>query len=257
MQTTIMGGRGKRRRKMAPILGLLLLFFLSATAVAFAWWSSQPNRAHVKPDYMAKAHPIMSEGDWTGDYALGEGEGIWIPLPLAKELIGDGVRYEAETDSVILTSDTSVLHFKTGKLSATLNAKPFNMSFGAKKAEDGTLYLPFAPLQQLFGLTAVTDADTGIVTLTKPGRAIQKGEAPARGKAPNFAAPRENRIRSCTICPPDLPSSYGEKKRAGIEFKPPMVILVMRASAISRWSASRRRLRAPLPSKKSRMCRGR
>lgn len=182
MQTTMIGGRGKRRRKMTPILGLLLLFCLSAAAAAFAWWSSQPNRAHEKPDYMAKANPIMNKGDWTGDYAMGEGDGLWIPLPLAKELIGDGVRYEAETESVILTSDTTVLHFKTGKLGATLNAKPFNLSFGAKKTEDGTLYLPFAPLQQLFGLTAVTDATSGIVTLTQPGLAIQKGEVRASGK---------------------------------------------------------------------------
>ncbi|WP_271752130.1 glycosyl hydrolase family 18 protein [Cohnella sp. JJ-181] len=131
---------------------------------------------------MANAHPIMEKGEWTGDYALGEGEGLWIPLPLAKELIGDGVRYEAATESVILTSDTSVMHFKTGKLSATLNSKPFNMSFGAKKTEDGTLYLPFAPIQQLFGLAARTDAGTGIVSLLKPGTAIQSGEVSSGDK---------------------------------------------------------------------------
>lgn len=181
MQTT-MGGRVRRRRRVAPYLGLLLLFCVSAVAAALAWWSSQPNRAHVTPEYMTKAHPIMNRGEWTGDYALGEGEGLWIPMPLAKELIGDGVRYETETESVILTSDTSVLYFKTGKLNATLNSKPFNMSFGAKKADDGTLYLPLAPLKQLFGLNAETAAASGIVSLTKPEFAIQKAEVPAAHK---------------------------------------------------------------------------
>lgn len=182
MQTTTINGRGKRRRRTAPYLGLLLLFFLSAAAAAFAWWSSQPNGKHETPPYMAAAHPIMNKGEWTGDYALGDGEGLWVPMPLAKELIGDGVRYEEATESVILTSNTSVLHFNTGKLSATLNSKPFNMSFGAKKAADGTLYLPFAPLQQLFGLSVKTDASTGIVSLLEPGLAIQKGEVQAGKK---------------------------------------------------------------------------
>lgn len=181
MQTT-MSGRVRRRRRLAPYIGLLILFCLSAAAAAFAWWSSLPNRAHETPEYMAKAHPIMNNGAWTGDYAIGEGEGLWIPMPLAKELFGDGLRYEAKTESIIMTSDTRVLHFKTGELSATLNSKPFSLSFGAKKADDGTLYLPLAPLRQLFGLNAETAETTGIVSLTEPGLAIQKAEVPAANK---------------------------------------------------------------------------
>jgi spore germination protein YaaH len=161
---------------------LLFLFFASAAAVFFWFYLQRPNMSHETPEYMSEPHPIMIDGKWSEKAALGEGEGLLIPLEVAQQLLGDGVRYESGTESIILTTATRVLHFKTGTLDATLNSKPFELSFAAKKSEDGDLYLPFAPLKQLFGIQADIGKTSGIVTLHMPGQALQKAQVPDNAK---------------------------------------------------------------------------
>jgi spore germination protein YaaH len=157
-----------------------MLFIVSALATA--WWVwNLPNSQHVMPNYRSVTHPIMSEGKWTQTHALGEGDGLQIPLSVGEKLIGDGIRYEKSSNSVILTTQTRVLHFKIGELDGTMNRKPFNLHFAAQN-KDGTVYLPLAPLQELFGFQAETDPKTGIVTLLKPDQAIQRAEVPTSSK---------------------------------------------------------------------------
>ncbi len=192
-------GRRRRHNRTGPFLGLLLLFLLSASAVFVWWWVTQPNKEHETPEYMTNPHPIMLNGEWSKAYALGEGEGLWVPLTLVESMMGDGVRYEAGTESIILTTDKSVLHFKTGTLDATLNSKPFALRFGAKKVKDGTLYLPFAPLKQLFGISTETGGTTGIVTLQTPGQAIQRAVVPKSKNGNGVAQVRSGPKRSFPI----------------------------------------------------------
>ncbi|MBB6694812.1 SH3 domain-containing protein [Cohnella xylanilytica] len=193
MNTTIMTGRRRPpRRRKKPIIALLLLFAVSAAAVFFFWDKERPNLSHETPEYMAKPHPIMIDGQWSGAAALGEGDGLMIPLEIAQRLLGDGVRYESGTESIILTTATRVLHFKTGALDATMNRKPFTLSFAAKKSEDGELYLPFAPLKQLFGIQAAVGGQSGIVTLNRPGDSLQKARVPEGDKSGSVEA----RLRS-------------------------------------------------------------
>jgi spore germination protein YaaH len=128
----------------------------------------------------------MLNGEWSKLSALGDGDGLLIPLTIAQKLLGDGVRYEAKSESIVLTTESKVLHFKTGALDATLNRKPFELSFAAKKSEAGDLYLPIAPLTELFGIQADIGKQTGIVTLHQPKDLLQKAKVqgdPATSKS--------------------------------------------------------------------------
>ncbi|BBI35245.1 glycosyl hydrolase family 18 protein [Cohnella abietis] len=167
--------RSKKRSR--PWMLFLLLFVLAAVAVI--WWnaSNAPNSSYIKPEYSSKPFPIMIQGKWTSSFAQGTAEGLLIPISVAQQVMGEGIHYEEKTDSIILTTDTKVLHFKTGELDATLNRKPFSLRFAAKKIDD-VLYLPSAPLVELFGARIELAETTGIVTLTMPGEAIQHAGVP-------------------------------------------------------------------------------
>jgi Predicted glycosyl hydrolase len=181
LNTMAMTGRRRPRRRQGPILAFLFITAAIAAALLFWWISERPNTAHETPEYRSLPHPIMLDGEWSGTGAIGQGEGLLIPLKAAEKLLGDGVRYEEDSKSIILTTDKTVLHFKTGELDATMNRKPFTLSFAAKE-QDGELYLPFAPLKQLFGIQAVEAATSGIVTLQMPDQSIQTAEVPASSK---------------------------------------------------------------------------
>ncbi|MBB6677937.1 glycosyl hydrolase family 18 protein [Cohnella lubricantis] len=200
--------RPRPRGRLGRALALLLLFLASAAAVIVWWAVTRPNMSHEIPEYMARPHPIMIEGQWSQSTALGEGEGLLVPLSIAQRLLGDGVHYEAATETIILTTSTEVLHFKTGALDATLNSKPITLSFAARKSdEEGELYLPFAPLKQLFGIQADVGAQSGIVTLQLPESTLQTAVVPENaGK--NGVQLRSGPKRSYPIVE-DMPAGTG------------------------------------------------
>lgn len=175
MNTTVMTGRRKRKRR-GPVF-LFLLLVLAASAAVVWWGVNQPNKSRATLEYMDKPGPIMMNGQWLDAYAQGEGDGLLIPMKIADQLLGDGVHYEEESGSIILTTESKVLHFKTGELDATLNRQPFPLTFAAQTIED-ELYLPFAPLEQLFGIRAETGASSGIVTLAMPNSSLQHALVP-------------------------------------------------------------------------------
>ena len=172
-------GTRVRRRKSRHWLWLIFFLFLASAAVS-AWWAWQeterPNTEHVTPRYLLAPHAIMMDGEWTQSYAMGEGDGLLVPLHVGQMLGGDGIYYEQETDSVVLTTSTQVLHMKIGERDATMNHKPISLQFAAHK-EGETVYLPLAPLIELFGFQSEVNAETGIVTLYAPGQAVQPAEA--------------------------------------------------------------------------------
>ena len=181
MHATDLPGR-RRRRRVRPLFIYFLLFIAAAAAVV--WWfgfKDTASKERIVPDYMAHDAPIMLRGEWTNAYALGTGDGMRIPLEVAKQILGDGIRYEPETESIILTTDRDVLHFRTGDRKATLNSKPFSLAFAAQKTA-GELYVPLAPLAELFGLRAETGDSTSIVTLLQPGDSVQVGQVPVAAK---------------------------------------------------------------------------
>lgn len=184
MQTFDLPDRRRKRRRPGTLFLYALVFVAAAAAVV--WWfglRDTASKERIVPDYMAHAAPIMLRGEWTNAYALGSGEGMQIPVEVAQRILGDGIRYEKETESIILTTDRDVLHFRTGERKATLNRKPFTLAFAAQKSGD-ELYVPLAPLTELFGLQAEVGEQSGIVTLMQPGDSVQAGQVPAEAKKP-------------------------------------------------------------------------
>jgi spore germination protein YaaH len=176
METVMLPGYRRKRNKPTRWMALGALFVAAALAVLL-WSHISSNSSRATPVYMNVKHPIMLKGEWSGKHAIGEGEGLKIPLSVAQDLLGEEIRYEEKTETIVLTTNSKVLHLQTGKLGATLNRKPFKMSFTAEKNE-GELYLPLAPLKQLFGMEAEVGEGTGIVTLVVPGTPIQRAAVP-------------------------------------------------------------------------------
>ncbi len=177
VNTDVVTGSRRSRNCWGPWIFFLMLFVIAAVAVV--WWKAvnAPNTSYIKPDYTAKPNPIMVEGKWTNAFAKGTKEGLLIPITVAVQLIGEGIHYEEQTESIVLTTDTKVLHFKTGALDAILNRKPFAMRFAAEKVDD-QLFLPLAPLTELFGVKVEVGQASGIVTLFMPGDAISHAGVP-------------------------------------------------------------------------------
>ena len=168
--------RRRRTRRTAPILGMLfMLILLSAAAgAAYAWWERmQPNRDTIVPDYGA-AHPVFYNGEQLDGEARVRDANVLLPLDMIRAVLGEDVpiRYEADSESIIMTTADKVVRLKTAALTAEMNGEPFELTIAAE-VEGDVVYLPLAPVTVLYGLTAEVAEETGIVTLLRPGQGIQ------------------------------------------------------------------------------------
>lgn len=168
----------------------------------WGWQHYVPSFERITPVFDT-AHPLFYEGESTGYGALvaQEGESVKLPLKLVQELLGPDapIRYEEESESIILTTSNSVMHFKTDALTATMNQQTVNLSFAAEKQEE-TVYLPIEPLQELYGLQFDYAPSSSIVTVHKAAELIQTGtvtrqEAALRSE-PTIKAPIVETLQS-------------------------------------------------------------
>ena len=65
--------------------------------------------------------------------AIGEKEGLKLPLELIQKWIDPTIIYEKSSDSVIITTKDKVMRMKTTELSALMNEKPISLSFPVEK----------------------------------------------------------------------------------------------------------------------------
>lgn len=160
-------GRGFRR---------LLGFCVCIGIMAGAWAGYQllmPSNEQETPVFSVE-HPLFYKGEFMGAGALLEGDEIKLPIEAVTSMLGSEIpiRYEADSESIILTNGSQVLRMKTDTLTAKLGSKPFKLAV-APETRKGIVYVPLTPLNTLYGVQAQVSKVTGAVTLAKGGDSIQ------------------------------------------------------------------------------------
>ncbi|WP_334076045.1 MULTISPECIES: glycosyl hydrolase family 18 protein [Paenibacillus] len=178
--------RSSRRRGRGKWwLALLIL------AVGAYWYSAEilPNREHTEPVWKGKvAKPMFVGGELLEGSAIGDGEGLKLPLPTIQSVVDPNIRYEEESKSVILTTPKKLVLLKTNEKRGKVNNKPLSLRF-APEEEEGVLYLPAYLLKELYGMEVHEDADSGAVLLMKPGETVKHRLVRDDSKKDNFTAP--------------------------------------------------------------------
>ncbi|WP_441992417.1 glycosyl hydrolase family 18 protein [Paenibacillus sp. 2RAB27] len=161
--------------KKVILISALCLGMFAAGAGTFLMQQLAPNRTHVEPDFHELTKPIFYEGNYYKSSAIGEKEGLKLPLDFVQKWIDPTIIYEKSSDSVIITTKDKVMRMKTTELSALMNEKPISLSFPVEKKED-TIYLPVEPLKQLYAFEIRESAKSGAILLFKQGDVIKWGK---------------------------------------------------------------------------------
>lgn len=174
-------------------LSVFLFLFIAAAFASFGWFGYLkfiPSNEHQAPHYSA-ANPIIVRGADTAFGAVIENGEVKLPLPLLEELLGEDkpIHYEKDSGTLVLTTTDKVLRLKTEALTGLMNQNDsYQLSIAAEVVED-EVYIPSAPLEELFGLKMEYDQESGIVTLLQEGDAIQLAESLPEGGAAIRVAP--------------------------------------------------------------------
>ncbi|OCT14689.1 glycosyl hydrolase [Paenibacillus pectinilyticus] len=169
------GSEPLKSSKKIILVTALGLGMLAAGAATYLFQQFVPNRTHVDPDFHTISKPVFYEGNYNSTSAIGEKEGLKLPLELVQKWIDPNIIYEKSTDSVIITTKDKVLRMKTTELSALMNEKPLSLSFPVEK-KDETIYLPIEPLKQLYPFEIRESAKSGAILLFKQGDIIHWGK---------------------------------------------------------------------------------
>lgn len=191
--------RGRRRREGGSLKWLVLICGLIAMAAViwFGWQRFVPNNEEVTPEY-GKSHPIIVKGSVLKESAIIEDGSVKVPLPVVQQALelADAVHYEEKTGSIVLTNAHKVLHLKTNSLTARINSKPYELRFAAE-VKDKLVYIPTAPLEEMYGIQVEYDSKTDIVTILLAEQSVQQAEAPEESAIrtePTIRAPIVHRV---------------------------------------------------------------
>jgi spore germination protein YaaH len=208
-----------RRKRRGRGWALLFLFMVTVSVVtAWTLWYSKtygPVDTWMEPDYGADK-PIFYNGSLLEGSAIGEGEGLKLPLTLIQEIVDPNIVYEKETNSIIITTDRQLVRLVTDQLTGWLNDKPFELRFPIEVL-DGVVYVPTDPLERFYGISFEDTAAPARIVMRKPGDVIAWAVVPATaaGNKPEAAAIRqEPSIRSpivAELTPEARVSVWGEE----------------------------------------------
>jgi spore germination protein YaaH len=188
--------RKKSSNRTATRLFLFLILMIGLGAAASYWAYSEwmPN-SELKPMDYAGRKPIFYQGRQLEGQALGQNESLKLPLSIVQEVIDPSIIYEKSSDSVIITTKDKVIQLKTNQLSGMINQKPLSLHFPVE-IKDGTVYIPIAPLTQLYPMELRENTSTGAVQLLKGGDVLQWGKAGGRKSNDRYAVRHEPNIKS-------------------------------------------------------------
>ncbi|BFT69671.1 glycosyl hydrolase family 18 protein [Paenibacillus sp. P36] len=165
----------RRSSKKILLISSLIIGMFAAGAASFLWQQFAPNRTKVETEYHELSKPIFYQGNYYKLSAIGEKEGLKLPLELIQEWIDPSILYEKSSDSVIITTKDKVLRLKTTELSALMNEKPITLSFPVEK-KGSDIYVPIEPLRQLYPFEIRESDQTGAVLLFKKGETLKWGK---------------------------------------------------------------------------------
>ncbi|WP_246294381.1 glycosyl hydrolase family 18 protein [Paenibacillus planticolens] len=174
----------QRKRSSKKILLICSLFIgmFAAGAATYVWEQLAPNRTKVDTEYHELSKPVFYQGNYYKLSAIGEKEGLKLPLELIQEWIDPSIIYEKSSDSVIITTKDKVLRLKTTELSALMNEKPITLSFPVEK-KGNDIYVPIEPLRELYPFEIRESEKSGAVLLFKKGEVLKWGKHAASKEA--------------------------------------------------------------------------
>lgn len=155
------------------------------------WYSSEmmPNRQHIDPEWKGLYDkPIFAEGNLLEGTAIGTGDGLKLPLPVIQSEVDPNIRYEEDSESVILTTPKKLVLLKTDEKTGKINNKPVNLRFAPEQKND-VLYLPAYLLEELYGMEVHEDAASGAVLLMHPGESLEHVTVRDSSRKKNFTVP--------------------------------------------------------------------
>ncbi|WP_235338427.1 glycosyl hydrolase family 18 protein [Paenibacillus wulumuqiensis] len=150
-------------------------------AVTAAIYIFIPNPFHEDPDWKGIDKPIFVKGELMSYSAQGTGDSLQLPLPVLQQEVDPNIRYEQATRSIILTSSNNIMHLQQGSTAAELNMKPLQLRVAPEQQD--VLYIPLAPLKQIYHIDVHEDPDTGAVILMRAGDRIQYATASAENSS--------------------------------------------------------------------------
>lgn len=155
------------------------------------WFSSQylPNREHIDPEWKGTYDkPVFIKGEILDGTAIGQGDGLKLPLPIVQSVVDPNIRYEQDSQTVILTTPKKLVLLKTDEKTGKINNKPVSLRF-APEEKDGVLYLPAHLLEELYGMEIHEDAGSGSVILMKPGESLEHASVRESSRKKDFTVP--------------------------------------------------------------------
>ena len=167
--------RQRRVKKRGSLFRRLLGLVIIAAAAFWVVYYVLPNRQHLDPDWKGLEKPVFVKGELTGYSASGTGDSLLLPLPLLQKYVDSAIRYEEESKSVILSTDSSLLYMQEDSTAASLNNEPLQLRL-APEEKDGVTYLPADTLEDLYGFEVDEDSDTGAVLLMTAGETVSLGK---------------------------------------------------------------------------------
>ncbi len=171
-------------RGLLRTFALLLFAAALAGAAAYYWHVYWPSSQHRDYTFNEPGNPVFYKGEELKPSAKGSGDGLKLPFELIRTIIDPTIHYEAESQSVIVTTANKVIRLKTSQLTGTINEKPFKLQFPVEKEGD-TVYVPIEPLKELYPIELRQSSDTGAVIVHKKGDAIAWASAKQKGDKPD------------------------------------------------------------------------
>lgn len=186
MEPAAMNAEPRRRKsgRLVPLIFILFMIVILGGAGYGYWHFYWPNSTHQTPDFDGSKKPIFYRGAMLKLPAAGEKESLKLPIDVYKDLIDPNIRYEEQSQSVIITTQDKVVRLKTSQLTGLVNEKPFTLRFPVEKIDNNT-YLPVEPLLNYYNIETRESDETGAVILHKEGDVIQWGKVTVSADKPD------------------------------------------------------------------------